>query len=218
MRVELPEFKRCICCVPLRYGLVFWGYFRFIQIIASFYSNVETIQLATEKEYTSFRFIVTCITIALDSIDFVINIIFIIGAHKKNVLLLKIYFYFSFGEFIIFCLLVIAIAIFFMYIYHILNKYGLGHFSPYSTSWKLLTNLIMLTGIILIQGYILLLVRSEIKKLSSNCQFRFVNNAAESDCMMQLEEGVENGGEGTKKGEVGIESEEEVKNDLIERN
>lgn len=56
-------------------------------------------------------------------------------------------------------------------------------------------------------------MRSEIKKLSSNCQFRFVNNAAESDCAMQLEEGAENGGEGTKKVEVEVET-EKVKSDL----
>lgn len=40
----------------------------------------------------------------------------------------------------------------------------------------------------MIQAYILLLVRSEFVKLSNDCEFRFVNNAAESACRMKCEE------------------------------
>lgn len=32
------------------------------------------------------------------------------------------------------------------------------------------------------QGYFLLLLRSEIIKLRNHCEFRFVNNAAEAEC------------------------------------
>lgn len=40
-------------------------------------------------------------------------------------------------------------------------------------------------SVTVLSGYVLLLVRSEIVKLNNNCQFRFVNNAAESECTMK---------------------------------
>ncbi|CAH0625276.1 unnamed protein product [Chrysodeixis includens] len=221
MRLELPDIKRCICCVPLRYGLVFWGYVRLFETIMSIYKNAVTIHTATEDEHTGFSFIASCIIVALEPIDLVIVILFIIGCHKKNMLLLKIYMYYNIGELIIQCLLLLAITGFFMYLYYVLHKYGAAAFHPHSISWSLLSSVATLTGIILLQGYVLLLVRSEIKKLNSNCQFRFVNNAADSNCVIQLEEGAENDVEKTKEGQEETKNgEEEVKsvtNDLYGR-
>lgn len=39
-----------------------------------------------------------------------------------------------------------------------------------------------------IQGYVIILVRSEIVKLQNSNSFRFVNNAADAECTLNIED------------------------------
>ncbi|PZC82193.1 hypothetical protein B5X24_HaOG211001 [Helicoverpa armigera] len=50
----------------------------------------------------------------------------------------------------------------------------------------LVMSIVTCLGILAIQCYFVLLLRSEMIKLRSNCEFRFVNNAAEAECTMKI--------------------------------
>lgn len=50
MKVELPELKRCCCCIPLRYGLIGWGYIKLVS-----YFNITILQVKVLFENYTFK-------------------------------------------------------------------------------------------------------------------------------------------------------------------
>ncbi|KAF9823080.1 hypothetical protein SFRURICE_015560 [Spodoptera frugiperda] len=160
MKIELPVCKRCCFCIPLRRGLLVWGY---IKLLADLYfltimSYILLILIAFSAYGQEFAGLVVVIAVFL--LDFAMTIVFIIGAHKKIVKYMRLFYFLSIAMLALTLLLVII---------HIclLSNY------PWFRS--------------LVQIYFIFLLRSEIIKLKNSCKFRFVNNTAEALCSMECE-------------------------------
>ncbi|XP_026741732.1 uncharacterized protein LOC113503855 [Trichoplusia ni] len=197
MHSELPVFKRCCCCFPLRYGLLVWGYIKLAiaaLLIVSIAMVIRSLTMAYhvyglhERVFT-FRLTVFIIFLFLVTLDFALSTVFIVGGHKKNLKLLTVYYYYSIGVWI----LSILFSLFIISTYFIYR-------GPYrSTSFYAVADNILECSSHFVsmvsQGYFLLLLRSEMLKLKSNCEFRFVNNAAQSECKMNCSKGKDTLGE-----------------------
>ncbi|XP_063625343.1 uncharacterized protein LOC134797053 isoform X1 [Cydia splendana] len=106
---NLPVLTKCCCCMPLRKGLIAWGYFR--MIITAAYLLVIVHEVGTQLTQVSAKGL--AIVLALLSFlvtNMVFTVTFVIGAHKKNYKLLRLYYSFS-----IFAL-VVAIMGYFIFI------------------------------------------------------------------------------------------------------
>ncbi|KAJ8720035.1 hypothetical protein PYW07_012078 [Mythimna separata] len=174
MRTEVLELKRACFCLPLRYSLLFCGYGRLICILF----DICITALTNVEAYTTSIMFWQLFTIIIELLDFILVVIFIVGAHKKSVKLLKIFYFYDLGLLILETLLCAGFVVYIVYTTILLG--GLER------NIRIILSLAAYLTICLgFKGYVLLLVRSEIIKLDNNSQFRFVNNAAESECMME---------------------------------
>ncbi|OWR45617.1 hypothetical protein KGM_205485B, partial [Danaus plexippus plexippus] len=112
-------------------------------------------------------------------VDVVFHTVFIIGAHKKNHRMIRMYNRYSVYN-------IIAVTAFFsvnmaiymnIFVFFFLLKYVIFIFLTFI--WT-----------ILLQLYLMVLVRSEVMKLKNNAQFQFVNNEAEAQCSATLQEDI----------------------------
>ncbi|KAJ8720030.1 hypothetical protein PYW07_012073 [Mythimna separata] len=128
MKGEIPVFRRCCFCLPLRYGLLAWGYFK-----------------------------------------------------MKNVRLIRVFYFVSMGMWVANFLLAsfTVIKTIENMVTHNMVYFMLGH-----PAMAICFYFVVLA----VQTYFLLLLRSEIIKLRSSGEFRFVNNAAEAECTMRCDE------------------------------
>ncbi|CAB3227841.1 unnamed protein product [Arctia plantaginis] len=183
MRTEVPVFKRCCFCLPLRRSLIAWGYFKlFLAAILLLYCLVglyQTINVFLHIKYwiLMHEIITLTVVIAVVLVDIIVHILFIVGAHKKEVKFLRVYYYYS---------LTLLGLLLLLYLYWIVlmirdRIYRYINFFIISAWAVMFLNL-------LIQAYVILLVRSEIVKLNNIGSFRFVNNAAEAECKLYIED------------------------------
>ncbi|XP_035437821.2 uncharacterized protein LOC118267752 [Spodoptera frugiperda] len=179
MKIELPVCKRCCFCIPLRRGLLVWGY---IKLLADLYfltimSYILLILIAFSAYGQEFAGMVVVIAVFL--IDFAMTIVFIIGAHKKIVKYMRLFYFLSIAMLALTLLLVIIhICLLSNYPWFRSRtdalEYGIKVYSSYFF-------------VIVVQIYFIFLLRSEIIKLKNSCKFRFVNNTAEALCSMECE-------------------------------
>ncbi|KAI5643297.1 tubulin-tyrosine ligase family domain-containing protein [Phthorimaea operculella] len=174
MRFEIPECKRCCCCVPLRYGLLTWSYL----ILAPF-----TLMLTSEimdfmyiaYYYQHYGWILgimkTCL-LFLTLANLAFTVLLIVAAHKKCSKLMRIYNKCALGTAIA---NLIALITNLVYLFIIFGVFVLFFWST--------VLMFLLMGLIFIglQMYILALVRSEIIKLERNVGFEFHNIGAEAE-------------------------------------
>ncbi|XP_022827183.1 uncharacterized protein LOC111356904 [Spodoptera litura] len=197
MRTELPTCKRCCFCMPLRYGLLSWGYFRFV-ISGLFLVGLTVGFVGLITAENGFRELVSIIVVGVLLLstltDFVLNFLFILGGHKKDVRLLRSYYVYS----IVLCVLTIVLGIassvhtmMMLKMFSFSNSFDVSFYL-----WIMLVDTATFIAQVLIQIYFLLLVRSEIIKLRSNCEFRFVNLTAEGECTLKCTENSVNNEEG----------------------
>ncbi|XP_041981436.1 uncharacterized protein LOC121734864 isoform X1 [Aricia agestis] len=171
MYVEIPEFKRCCMCVPLRYGLLIFGYLSllfsifwfFVEAVQCYFTGMDlrdyTITLHKGVSYL----VETWVALVLHATDIAFYTVLIVGAHKKNTRLMRVFFYYS----------VTTLAASFLLF---LITRGNVHESLLYIHIAEMFFAVFCFGL---QIFILLLVRSEIKKLKENTGHRFVNHAAE---------------------------------------
>ncbi|KAJ8719419.1 hypothetical protein PYW08_011594 [Mythimna loreyi] len=179
MRTEVLELRRACFCLPLRYSLLFYGYLRLICIVLDMFM---TVSLAILESNTTSIIYLQIFTVILDLLDFILLVILIVGAHKKSVKLLKIFYFYDLGLLILETLVCIAFAIYILCILIMLD----GFERAFKYNAKIMLSVAAYLTIYLgLKVYVLLLVRSEIIKLNNNSQFRFVNIAAESECEME---------------------------------
>uniref|UniRef100_A0A2A4JKK1 Uncharacterized protein n=1 Tax=Heliothis virescens TaxID=7102 RepID=A0A2A4JKK1_HELVI len=181
MRCEVPEFKRCCFCFPLRHGLIVWG---IINLIATVYSNVYRIikiQIILNRLVHD-GIVEESIFLALSTVEFLLDIVFIYAAITKKEKLLK---YFLFGN----CALGVLAVLYLLYIigYCIYVFYGVTQILGWTTVkpyvWTAFIELTKNVLIIASQSFCLLLLWSEIKKLKrNNHPVMFVNHASEAKC------------------------------------
>ncbi|KAJ8719399.1 hypothetical protein PYW08_011574 [Mythimna loreyi] len=191
MRTELPVCKRCCFCVPLRYGLLTWGYFKLaiglivsISLIVTLYHLVE-MAIYYSNSYALHHIVVISIVLVILLVDIALNLVFIVGGHTKNASLLRVYYIYN--------IVLWALTIALLLVMGVLMTPRLTPDDFFSfRGWLMLVDLSSSFVNIVIQSYFLLLLRSEIMKLRGNCEFRFVNNAAEAECTMNYKEGLVN--------------------------
>ncbi|CAH0686427.1 unnamed protein product [Spodoptera exigua] len=193
MYSEVPTCRRCCFCVPLRYGLIAWGYIRLV--ISLLFLVGLTIGfvgvLTAEDKYREMGTIIILGILLLSTLtDFVLNFLFILGGHKKDVKLLRSYYVYS----IVLCVLTVLLGT--TSTIHTLMLFRISSVDFSFFFWVILADTGSFFAQVLIQIYFLLLVRSEIIKLRSNCEFRFVNLAAEGECTLKCTEIGDNDEEG----------------------
>nr|XP_012547520.1 uncharacterized protein LOC101744800 [Bombyx mori] len=105
MRLELPQCRRCFFCIPLRYGIIVFGYLNmtFSLLILGVESHwlVRTNKISDLLTDIPMMFRGTGMythvwfTIVIYTLEVVFNIILVIGAHAKRPYLMRIYYYYS---------------------------------------------------------------------------------------------------------------------------
>ncbi|CAB3227836.1 unnamed protein product [Arctia plantaginis] len=190
MLIDIPVCKRCCFCIPLRGGLITWGYFNlcvgFLLLTGSIFGIIKKRNVPESEKYkiTTDFIVIIFVTMIVGILEIVLSLIFIVGCHKKNVKLIKTFYYYN-------ILLLGLTSILTVYggisavIYTVDGfKRGLNaNFLMYFLS----IDIGLLLANFALQLYILLVVRSEIIKLSSDCQFRFANIGSEAECTMTIE-------------------------------
>ncbi|KAF9823076.1 hypothetical protein SFRURICE_015556 [Spodoptera frugiperda] len=183
MCCELPVLKRCFLCIPLRYGLIGWSYIRMVidivLIVALTTAFIEVLEMVQTKSYHVGNLVIIGLVVLLGVADVILSIVFIIGGQKKNVKLLKICYVYNIVLWVLLIIMGVSISVYTIYLMYQHNLSFLQHI------FFILTDIFTYLSQILVQGYFLLLVRSEIVKLENNSEFQFVNNAAESECRMK---------------------------------
>ncbi|KAJ8720027.1 hypothetical protein PYW07_012070 [Mythimna separata] len=191
MKGEIPVFRRCCFCLPLRYGLLAWGYFKliadaFLLFLMSFIfiNTLFWMRVATNNDHRTQMYLelmIPMIAITLFFTDFIVTIVFIIGGHKKNVQLIRVFYFFSMGMWV---------ATFLLACFGVVSAlhYTITYHSHYWQHPEVILTFCFYFIVIVVQTYVLLLLRSEIIKLRSIGEFRFVNNAAEAECTMRCDE------------------------------
>ncbi|CAB3228313.1 unnamed protein product [Arctia plantaginis] len=180
MKVEIPKFERCCCCLPLRRGILTFAYlnlfitifFGVLQVSLWVYYYYPFMKLQSSM-MVMYRGIVIeaqmFFVIALHVLDVVFNIILIVGAHMTNAKLMRWYYFYQ---------LTMMIANFFamLVIYT-----GISKVSGLDTYPTLSECAVAFIGFV-VQIYLLLLVHSELNKLRyQERRSSFVNHMAEKN-------------------------------------
>ncbi|KAJ8720039.1 hypothetical protein PYW07_012082 [Mythimna separata] len=190
MKGEIPVFRRCCFCLPLRYGLLAWGYFKMIADVLLFslmlYIFVDALFMISlygsngRMKHIYTELVISVIAVILFFTDFIVTIVFIIGGHKKNVRLIQVFYFLSMGMWV---------ATFLLASFTVIKT--IENMVSHNTVYFMLGQTVMASCfyfvVLAVQTYFLLLLRSEIIKLRSIGEFRFVNNAAEAECTMRCE-------------------------------
>ncbi|XP_022826863.1 uncharacterized protein LOC111356650 [Spodoptera litura] len=175
MLIEIPELRRCCCCLPLRRGILIFGYislfltilFGTLQIVLCvFYHNMKSSFATTAALYRGVIMEVQlCIVFLLYSLDIVFHIVLIVGAHMKRRRLLRIYYYYELTT-------MVATFVVVLITYIDLHRYPRWNFILTEFS-------LAFTGFVL-QVYLVLLVRSELNKdRYQEGTSSFINHVAE---------------------------------------
>ncbi|CAB3227838.1 unnamed protein product [Arctia plantaginis] len=178
MRTDVPVFQRCCFCLPLRCGLLVWGYFKLItaSLLLGYYSSLLHYGInlfVVHKETTLIKeIVINSGMVSTLVIDTVLHAIFIIGAHKRHVSFLKVYY---------FCALTLLVLTILLGIVNIdlMIKNMVNHGAEHLGNLFVMKTTAMFINL-LIQAHIILLVRSEIDNLK-------VMGSAESEVTLQCE-------------------------------
>ncbi|KAI5643294.1 hypothetical protein NE865_04712 [Phthorimaea operculella] len=178
MRVEIPDFTRCCVCVPLRYGVLTFGYLNLGFTI--FLLSIEIwMTVVFDKEYTVSEILQSSTTymyrgvvvfsqmwfiLIVYGLEVIFNVILLIGAHSKRTQLIRAYYYYG---------ITTCLAAFVSYVAVRNDPVGWRSFDHHVVEFCF-----AFSGLVL-QVYLLFLIRSELKKLENKTQMRFVNHASE---------------------------------------
>lgn len=183
MYTEVPKLTRCCFCVPLRYGLLVWGYLKLLPLLALFTTLILELKRFLDYQSASETHnnigvppsIPILFTIII--VEIIFSIVLLIAGHLKNAILFKVYYYYSIAMAVIF---IICYAVF------IIGFIVLTYSNPFMYMLLMYVVQIVLFGaaVFVLHIYITILVRSEMLKLRDNSNFSFVNHAAEAQCTM----------------------------------
>ncbi|CAB3227851.1 unnamed protein product [Arctia plantaginis] len=184
MRTEIIVCQRCCICIPLRYGLIVWAYARLVLAGSVLFGMSFTLNRAVHNERPdrTTDLVISSLIIILVSADIILGVIFIIGCHTKNPVLIKKYYYHNL------CLLALLIP-FCLYICGYSTYFLIKYKIPFvRLAVYILGDIIGCFTYIVIQVYVIFLIRSQFIKLNSGCQFRFENKVAEAACSLSIED------------------------------
>lgn len=168
---DLPVMKKCCFCVPIRHALITWGYVK-LGLALTVLGVYILILMAVVQYYNYIEgdtFLMSLIVLLglLLTTEIISHTLFLIGAHQKNVRLIKVYYYYA-----IFMLGAIILMSIVSIIFTLRD----------SVAAKDIPTLLYIAGglsiffSIVAQIFLVLSIRSEIIKLRSNCPYRFVKN------------------------------------------
>ena len=185
MSCEIPEFKRCCFCIPLRHGLLAWVYFKLISTIpilwyfAMVLANIIYIIISYgSMEIMEMELAITVFMFIAILIDITLSVVFLISAHRKNYKLMRVYYIYLLVVFVV--TLGLPLLTFAYVIYQNVNIINLYNKDPDTfIAYSVISWIHIVTDM-----YFIVLVRSEFKKLARNYQFRFENNAVDAECAM----------------------------------
>ncbi|XP_045452020.1 uncharacterized protein LOC123661051 [Melitaea cinxia] len=169
MRVEIPECRRCCCCFPLRRGIIVLGY---INLAISIFLVVIEIVISVKYGKTNYTvtlykglmfFSQVWFAYILFASEILFNIVLLVAAHTKKSRLLRAYYYYG-----ITMTLATLVTFITLRTGDMFRNYG----SYILESCFFFTN-------IGLQGYLILLVRSELLKMRRRSCTSYVNHAAE---------------------------------------
>ncbi|XP_021205035.1 uncharacterized protein LOC114244321 [Bombyx mandarina] len=175
MRFELPVLRRCCFCLPLRRGLLAWGYFKLLAIVVEVYFTITVLYLLFVglAMFIGFHLILITlplILLTLLCVDFIFTVIFLIAAHKKKHTLMEVYYYY----------LIILVSI--IIVLSVLMSSLLLSARTNNVELQTTRIAVVISSFLYIftHCYFLVLVRSAIKKIKDqNVTLRFVNNTGE---------------------------------------
>ncbi|XP_047998187.1 uncharacterized protein LOC125235633 [Leguminivora glycinivorella] len=184
--MEAPEFKRCCFCLPLRRGLIAWGYVKVtLNMFMLAFAGLMFYILASynSSSYNSDVAIFSIICICLP-IDIAFTIVLIVAGHKKSIKLLKI----SYEYNTVWLGMLTLVTCFMLY----LDIGFVQRLWPYIEDRKYLI-LEFFTGsafgicFIFVQIYVILLIRSELKKLQNQTlEMQFTNHVSSGEPLCTL--------------------------------
>ncbi|CAH2236577.1 uncharacterized protein LOC120631481 [Pararge aegeria] len=171
MRVEIPECQRCCCCLPLRRGVLVFGYLNlaftiFVITIEAWVSMGEyapySMTMIRGVQFHSHLWL----SMSLQAAEILFNIVLLVGAHMKKPQLMRAYYYYGITT-------TVASIVTFMVLW---VKIDCRRCSGID---YLMEAAFLVCGIG-IQVYLLLLIRSELRKIKQNSQnICYVNHASE---------------------------------------
>ncbi|KAJ8719417.1 hypothetical protein PYW08_011592 [Mythimna loreyi] len=185
MKSESPVFTRCCHCFPLRHGLIAWGYLKividilYLWLISNSLVDMFNMVIPHDKRQFQSDLVISTVGITIFFTDFVVTIMFIVGGHKKNLQLIRLFFFLSIGMWIFTFLLTDAVIVLATHEL-IANKN--------SNADTIVLVVSVYCGILATQTYFLMLLRSEIMKLKKNNEFRFENKVTEVKCTIKCED------------------------------
>ncbi|KAJ8719406.1 hypothetical protein PYW08_011581 [Mythimna loreyi] len=189
MRLDIPMFKRCCFCLPLRYGLLGWGYFKMATdaffvtyLTSSIIAKIMLMRSCTDNIYRSRVFedlVLPMIADAVLIVDFMATIMFIVGGHKKSVKLMRVFFFRSIAMFMFTLTLTATSVVLTIQDFMLRNLFFLERTMLMFSFYFM---------VLVVQTYFLILLRSEIIKLWSKSKIIFPNNATEVKCIEKCEE------------------------------
>ncbi|CAH2041662.1 unnamed protein product, partial [Iphiclides podalirius] len=182
MYTDLPKITRCCFCLPLRYGLLVWAYLKMIWCILVTVLILEKILNTVRRmKPADTNITMEAVIAALFLFDIAITLVFIVGAHKKNPKLLRVYYKYAVGTTVIvflFYLFGMAMQIF-MYLSRWFNS---PQFYMIYDVFEIAT---FGTGTLLLNLYLLALIKNEILKLENSTQLSFYNHGSDSKCVLE---------------------------------
>ncbi|CAK1583016.1 unnamed protein product [Parnassius mnemosyne] len=171
MQLEIPECRRCCCFIPLRYGIIVFGYVNLIFSLLTL--GVEIWLLTGDKDmehtmtlYRGASFVTQAwLPVILYLLEAIFEVVLLVGAHLKNPRLLRVYYYYG-----ITTTSAMASVVLFLMVRH--------YEALYDWNAALFEGCFMFCGFAL-QIYLLMLIRTELKKLKQKSQLSFINHVAE---------------------------------------
>ncbi|XP_047997781.1 uncharacterized protein LOC125235305 [Leguminivora glycinivorella] len=184
MRGETPEFKRCCFCIPLRRGLIGWGYCKLVCNILTFAYIILLCSLIRRHSELQIKHIAVIIVLfAIVITDTGFNILFVVAGHRKSVKLLRVSHIYN----MVSLALVILAHCFkiytnIYYIYRITQYVGFHMFFIVD----LMVSAALAFVVIFVQVYLILLIRSEMIKLrNQSLEIQYSNHlAGEPQCIL----------------------------------
>ncbi|KAJ8719405.1 hypothetical protein PYW08_011580 [Mythimna loreyi] len=194
MCFQLLKIKKCCFFIPLRYGLIVWGYvtlcINFIFLLAKIDNLDEMLKKDKPKDhsilYESFQLVMMLTDLGL-------VILFVVAAHMKHVKLLKISFIGNLTSVILYTLWCVYMFVKVSLMLQFLSMISSDKEETNSLIWLIVKAAVRSTIEILLKLYIMYLLRIEIKKLEASGVFNFVNKAAEATCKMECNVEMEKG-------------------------
>ncbi|XP_061718489.1 uncharacterized protein LOC133526031 [Cydia pomonella] len=162
---NLPVLTKCCCCIPLRKGLIAWGYLR--MILTAAYLLIIVHEVGTQFSAKGLAILLALLSFLVANMVFTIT--FVIGLHKKNYKLLRLYYSFS-----IFALIVVIMGYFIFITLQV--ALTLQDEEKYILGFPLIAVNISTVTSIFLDLYFLILIKIEILKQRNETAY-YVNGA-----------------------------------------